>query len=69
MTGLVLVLLLGELLLAVGFGWLVHRYQELVTLQRALSRISQVTAARVAQIRDRRLLAEEQLQRFDRQGW
>ncbi len=67
MTGFVLVLLfLGELGLAVAFGWLCLRQQELVSL-RSLDRINQARHATIGSIRDRRLDAEHQLRDLDRQ--
>lgn len=69
MVLIILVLFLGELGLAVGLGWLWHRTEELIRLQRTLSQVHQAAAARVAQIRDRRLLAEAQLRRIDGRGW
>jgi hypothetical protein len=67
--GFVVVLFFGELALAACVGWLWHRCRELTRLQHALSRIHQATALKVAQFRDRRYLAEEQLQRLDPQRW
>ena len=69
MISLLLVLLLGELALAAGVGWLWHQNQELTRLLRALSRVHQATATTTGQIRDRRLLAEDQLRRVDGRRW